>query len=284
MRRSRYDVGMVRTLVSLSVGAILLASGSPRAQGSIHEPFDRILDTYVRDGYVYYRALKTERAALDRYVASLDVSRARIDGWSRDDQAAFWVNAYNALVLRTVINAYPIEGRSSEFPSNSIRQIPGAFDGVKHRVGGELLTLDELDRHVIAGFGDARLVLALGRGAIGSPRLHSEAYESARLEQQLARVIEECATRFHCVRVDVPNRVLEVTPIVSWREQVFIETYAAQGEPRWTSRTPLERAVAAMAYPHLFSSEREFLDANTFRMEYGTFDWRLNDLTGGLPN
>jgi hypothetical protein len=39
-----------------------------------------------------------------------------------------------------------------------------------------------------------------------------------------------------------------------------------------------------MAYPHLFSSEREFLDANTFRMEYGTFDWRLNDLTGGLPN
>ena len=40
----------------------------------MHRPLDQMLDLYVRDGLVYYRALKTERARLDRYIASLNVS------------------------------------------------------------------------------------------------------------------------------------------------------------------------------------------------------------------
>ena len=274
---------MLRSCLCLIFGAALGASGVPHAQDDMHAPLDRILDTYVRDGYVYYRALEAERSALDRYVASLDVPRARIESWGREDQASFWVNAYNALVLRTVINAYPINGRSPDYPSNSIRQVPGAFDGVKHRVGGGVLTLDDLDRSVVAGFGDARLVLALGRGALGSPRLRSEAYRGSRLEQQLAQVVKECATRFNCIRVDADSRLLEVTPIVSWREAAFIASFAGEGERRWPNRSPIERALAAMVHPHLFASEREFLEANTFRMQYGDFDWRLNDLTGGVP-
>ena len=37
----------------------------------IHARFERILDTYVRDGLVYYRALKAERRVLDNYLAHL---------------------------------------------------------------------------------------------------------------------------------------------------------------------------------------------------------------------
>ena len=53
---------------------------------------------------------------------------------------------------------------------------------------------------------------------------------------------------------------------------------------RKANRTPIERAAAAMIYPYLFETEKEFLAANTFRLQYGTFDWRLNDLTGGRPD
>ncbi len=49
---------------------------------------------------------------------------------------AFWVNAYNAFVLQTVINHYPIRGTSSAYPASSIRQIPGAFDQTTHRAAG----------------------------------------------------------------------------------------------------------------------------------------------------
>src|SRR4051795_3097152 len=76
----------------------------------LHVPFDQILDVNVRDGLVYYRALKSERGRLDRYIASLNVPSATYQGWSKGQQMAFWVNTYNALVLQLVINNYPLRG------------------------------------------------------------------------------------------------------------------------------------------------------------------------------
>ena len=105
----------LRTTTALVVALLLtLAPARPGAQGTLHAPFDKILDTYVRDGFVYYLALQKERGGLDRYLASLDVPRARVDGWPKADQEVFWINAYNATVLRTVIDAYPIKARSSD--------------------------------------------------------------------------------------------------------------------------------------------------------------------------
>jgi hypothetical protein len=254
----------------------------PVVQGDLQAPLDRILDTYVRDGYVYYLALQRDRAALDRYVASLDVPRQSLEGWPKVEQEAFWVNAYNALVVRTVIDSYPIKGKSPDYPASSVRQIPGAFDQRKHQVAGRSLTLDEIEKDVIAGFGDARLLLALGRGALGSGRLRSEAYRSATLERQLVEVVKECATRPSCVRVDTAQGTIEVTPMFSWREEAFVASFGAPG-PMWADRSPIERAVAAMVYPYLFSGEQALLAQDTFRMRFGPFDWRLNDLTGGVP-
>src|SRR3954447_17198953 len=74
----------------------------------LHRPLDQILDVNVRDGLVYYRALKGERGRLDRYVASLNVPPATYQGWSKAQQMAFWLNAYDAFVLQTVINHYPL--------------------------------------------------------------------------------------------------------------------------------------------------------------------------------
>jgi hypothetical protein len=257
-----------------------LSGPGPAQQTDRHGLFDRILDIYVRDGLVYYRALQIERAPLDRYVASLDVAAAQISGWPRDEQLAFWINAYNALVLRTVIDHYPIRGKASEYPANSIRQIPGAFEARRHRVAGRSLTLDEIETKVLASLDDARALLALGRGAIGSGRLRSEAYRAARLELQLGETVKECAARTSCVRVDARQGVLDVSPLFSWREDVFARSFGAAGGDRWGGRSPIERAVVSMVYPHLFPGERDFLSANTFQMKYGEFDWQLNDLTG----
>jgi uncharacterized protein DUF547 len=263
------------------LGVLALTTGA-RSQATLHVPFDRILDTYVRDGYVYYQALQKERAGLDRYIASLDMPRATVDRWPQAEQKAFWVNAYNALVLQTVINNYPIKVRSPDYPAKSIRQIPGSFEQLKHRVAGASFTLDEIEKDVIIKFGDARLLLALARGAIGSGRLRSEVYQGAELERQLTEVMKECASRVVCVKVDRARDTLEVSPLFGWRQEAFIASFAAS-TPMWSDRAPIERAVAAMIYPHLFPSERESLALGTFRMTYGTFDWRLNDLTGGIP-
>lgn len=252
----------------------------PPVVDPVHQPFEAILDVYVRDGLVYYRALKSERARLDRYLAALAAtSAADVNSWPANRQLAFWINAYNAFVLQTVIDNYPIRGRAPDFPTISIRQIPGAFERRPHRAGGRTLTLDALERDVIAGFGDPRALLALGRGALGGGRLKSEAYTSERLDSQLTTITSELVERRELVFVDIQNGLLSVNPIFSWREAAFV-TLADRAPAVFSTRSPLERAVLALINPLLVPNESEFLEKNTFRMAFHNFDWALNDLTG----
>ena len=257
----------------------LCTISSPRAQES--DPkltgIDFILDTYVRDGEVYYRALKSDRARLDSYVASL--AGAPVAQQPRDTQLAFWLNAYNAIVLRTVIDHYPVQGRSADYPAKSIRQIPGAFDRLPHRVGGRTLTLDQIEQTVLPEFHDPRVYFALGRGAMGSGRLRSEPFAGAKLEAQLTETANECITRAQCVHIARETNKLEANAIFSWREKEFAAAYAS-AISTFANRSPIERAILAFISPKLLTSEREFLAANTFQVVYKPFDWALNDLTG----
>ncbi len=278
---------MKQVIWSLVAGALTLSlCASPAAQSrtAINEPLDRILDTYVRDGYVYYKALAAERrTTLEQYAATLDVPPAQLAAWSKPEQLAFWINAYNALVLKLVADKYPIKVVSKDYPAISIRQIPGSFDQLKFRVAGQSLTLDEIEKTMIVPLGDARALLALGLGAIGSGRLRSETYRAAELDAQLEQAVKEFVSRTACFKVDRAQNVVTVSPMFGWRQEAFIASFAKLGE-RWVNRSAIEQALLGMAAPKMFPSEREFLLQNTFQLKYGAFDWRLNDLTGGVPN
>jgi hypothetical protein len=273
------------------LSAFLPAAGartSPPSQASepaetFHRPLDQILDVNVRDGLVYYRALRSERGRLDRYVASLNVPPATYDAWPRDHRIAFWLNAYNAFVLQTVISNYPIRGGSAAYPANSIRQIPGAFEQRRHRAAGRSVTLDEIEKTILPGFKEPRVHLALGRGAVGSGRLRSEAYSGARLAEQLAGIQEEFVSEQTMLRIDRGTNRMSLTPIVSWHDAEFIAAYDKGASGPWAQRSPIERAIVAFITPHLLPLEKELLAKNEFKVTYHPFDWRLNDLTGGRP-
>jgi hypothetical protein len=255
---------------------VVLATAIPRAQQA--KGLDDILDLYVRDGQVYYRAMKIDRAKLDGFLNR--IAGESVDQLSRDERMAFWINAYNSLVLRTVVDHYPIQGHTATYPAKSIRQVPGAFDRITHRVAGRTLTLDQIEQTVLPDFQDPRVYLALGRGAEGGGRLRSEAYTGAGLEKQLSDAASECVTRQQCAHVDRPGNKLVVSPIFSWREKEFSASYAAKAPATYASRSPVERAVLAFVEPRLLTVEKEVLETNTFQMTFGQFDWRLNDLTG----
>jgi hypothetical protein len=272
----RAHLALVAVIASV---AVMAAQEPPPVSDPLHKPFDEILDTYVRDGYVYYNALKIERAKFDRYVASLEATPAdTVNKWAPSRQLAFWINTYNALVLQTVIDHYPIRGKSADFPPNSIRQVPGAFERHQFKAGGRTFTLDSLEKDVIAPFGDARAVLALGRGSVSSGRLKSEAYAADRIDQQLDEMTRELVSRFKLVKVDVPNNELSVSALFSWREAVFTSVWASRANPQYAARSPLERAVLAMIDPLLVPNEKTFLSKNQFKMTFQDFDWTLNDL------
>jgi len=278
----------------LSVAVFLLVTTNSRPplhafaeQGAgadaLHRAFDQILDVNVRDGLVYYRALRASRAVLDRYAGSLNVPAATYQSWSREQQMAFWLNAYNVFVLQTVVDHYPLNGTSKAYPPNSVRQVPGAFEQLKHRVAGQSLTLDEIEKKILPPFKEPRLYLALGRGALGSGRLRSEAYTGDQLQQQLDDVQQEFVSEQTMINIDRSANVVSVTPIISWHDSEFIAAYDKGATGPMAQRSPIERAIVAFVTPRLLPLEKELLQKNEFKVTYHPFDWRLNDLTGGPP-
>lgn len=256
----------------------LAGQQAPSRAEPLHRSFDQLLDLYVRDGLVYYNALRVDRGRLDRYVASLDgPATAGITEWPRERQLAFWLNAYNAFVLQTVVSHYPVRGRTPGYPPGSIRQIPGAFDRLRHRAAGRSLTLDAIETQILPEFRDPRVYLALGRGAVGSGRLRSEAFSADRLDAQLRQVAAETVTRPELWRVDPVQGRVAVSAIFSWHAPEFIAAYPGE-RGAFSGRSPIERAVLAFVSPLLLPTEREFLTGNRFEVAFIDFDWRLNDL------
>lgn len=282
----------LRLILPFTVGLLPLASGlSPLTVGllssaatasaqqtasnadPLHRSFDQLLDLYVRDGLVYYRAVRSERGRLDRYLAALGaVSRPTYETWSRDQKIAFWLNAYNAFTLQTVVRHYPPRG-------NNIRNMPGTFDKTPQRAAGRTVTLDEIEETILPEFRDPRVYFALGRGAVDSGRLRSEAYTPDRLEQQLASQTEDFLQRHNHFRIDTLTGQIAVSAIVGWHEEEFIAAYGSSPRAaRFSERSPIERAVLALADPVLLPSEREFIEKGQFKVVYQDFDWSLNEL------
>lgn len=263
-------------------GLMTVTGAQPTAQSGAldvaRSGLDTVLDTYVRDGLVYYRALRSDRAKLDAFVTAL--ASAAIDTAPRQEQIAFWLNAYNALVLRSVIDHYPIPQRSREYPARSIRQIPGVFERTPRKVAGRSLTLDQIEQTVLPAYDDPRVFLALGRGAVGSGRLRSEAYSGEQLERQLTDIAAECVRRSVCIDIDRGGNAVRVSAVFSWRERDFTNRYSDKAAPAFTSRSAIERAVLGFMAPRLLTTEEEFLERNQFEVRFIPFDWSLNDLSG----
>ncbi len=272
---------LVSPLTAASSRAVNGAGQASALADTLHRPLDQILDTNVRDGFVYYRALKSERGRLDRYAASLNVSASVYEAWPREEKMAFWVNVYNAFVLQAVVDRYPIRGTNSNYPPESLRQIAGAFETFRHRAAGRNVTLDEIEKTILPEFKEPRLQLALGRGAIGSGRLHSEAYTGGRIMQQLAEIQKEFVSEQTMLKVDRTSGVVSLTPILSWHEAEFVAAYDKGAEGPFAQRSPIERAAIAFIAPNLLPLEKELLQKNQFKVTYHPFNWLLNDLSGG---
>lgn len=174
------------------VGLVLVAAvASPAArvvaQAAGPRPVDvgawqTLLSAHATDDggfrYAALRESREHRALLERYAH--EIGDAQPAGWSRDAQLAFYVNAYNALTVKAVVDRWPID---------SVMRVPGFFDRVRHRVAGRDLTLNQLENEVLRSdrFGEPRVHFAINCASRSCPPLSRRAYRATNLEAQLAR-------------------------------------------------------------------------------------------------
>lgn len=196
----------------------------PGAAATIdHGAWDRFLAAYVVPGadginrVAYGRVSAEDRRVLDDYVARL--AATGIDGHDRPEQLAYWINLYNALTVRLVLDHYPVA---------SIRDIdtsPGLFaDGpwgeTLVTVEGEALSLDDIEHRIIRPiWRDPRIHYAVNCASLGCPNLQRTAFTAANLEA----LLDQAARDFigHPRGVRVSGERVYLSAIYDWYAEDF---------------------------------------------------------------
>ena len=199
-------------LLVVAAGARFSAAATPNQAGPLHAEFSRLLGTYVQDNLVNYAgwtANAEDTAALGRYVdqlAALDPAE-----WPADDALAYWINLYNAVTLRLILDNYPLD--SIKDLGGFLKKSPWKRDLVT--VGDRTLTLNDIENDIIRpGFGDPRIHFALNCASVGCPPLGKEAFVPDKLSDQLDAACRLAMNRDQWVRV-AGNKV-ELTRIFDW--------------------------------------------------------------------
>ncbi len=266
-----------------AVGGGLQAAQEAREDGFSYENYARAL-RYVNDqAMVDYRKLKADRSDLDAFVRELaDLDPRAYAEWDDKAKIAFWINAYNALTLKVIIDHYPIQPTWParwRFPHNSIRQIEGVWDEIEFSVMGKDMTLDQIEHDTLRkDFNEPRIHMALVCAAMGCPPLRNEPYRGDKLDEQFA----DQASRFFGnpkkFRVDRAKGDVSLSPIFKWFGEDFEETYENKGPIR--RRKDTEQAVLNYAVQFLDRRDAEYLRTADYDVEYLDYDWSLNEARG----
>ncbi len=231
---------------------------SPTAADAFsHDQFDQVLRQYVdSQGRVNYAALKKDSQALESYLDQLAVTSP--DNLpTRQDKLAFWINAYNALTIKGVIDHYPT-------PSvRRIKPLGGFFRRIIYQVGGHSYTLNDIEHGIIrAKFYEPRIHFALVCASKGCPQLENRAFLPDTLEEQLENATRNFINNPEKVRLEHPDRVLYLSKIFEW--------YAEDFE---------ERADNVIDFIAVYMSQADaaFIKQEGIQVKYLDYDWTLNN-------
>ncbi|MBA2664372.1 MAG: DUF547 domain-containing protein [Bradymonadaceae bacterium] len=217
-----------------------------------HAPFEALLNKYVdRRGMVAYgrwHGDSADRAALASYVKQ--VGEAKLDAKSKSARLAFYINAYNALVLDAIISKWPVE---------SVMKLDGFFNKDVHTVAGQKMTLDDLEHNKVirVQFDEPRIHFVLVCAAKSCPRLRTSAMTHANLEQNL-----EAATReFVPQATRVEGNTVYTTQLFNWFRQDF-EKHSG--------------SIEAYIARYVSAEQAKVLQLGSATVEFTEYDWAIN--------
>ena len=227
-----------------------------------HGLLDRLLQRHVKAGRVDYAALANERATLDEYlyrVAETDPAALADD----NERFAFYINAYNAVTLRAVLDRLPPDATS--WPRFSVTKVKGFWKGFAYRVGRRDLTLDQIEHKILRPlFKRPRVHFAIVCASKGCPALASRVYRPATLKAQLEAAARAFFRRSDALRVEREKKIVYLSPLFQWFKNDF-RAYPYHHELEF---------VANFVDPSLARFLRRERERLTIR--YLPYDWTLN--------
>lgn len=200
--------------------ALLLSWGFTASAQISHDLWDGLLKKHVdADGFVNYKGFIKDSLVLKKYLAVLSSNHPH-ERWPREEQMAYWINAYNAFTVKLIVDNYPVA--SIKDIKNGIPFVNTVWDIKFINIQGKVYDLNNIEHSILRKqFKDARIHAAVNCASYSCPKLWGEAFVASRLDQQL-----DSAMRAF-VNDPLRNRVTagkaELSQIFSWYAGDFTE-------------------------------------------------------------
>jgi hypothetical protein len=204
----------------------------------------------------YGQVSDSSRASLQAYINGL--AQIPISQFNRREQLAYWINLYNALTVKAVLDHYPVR---------SIRDIKsglfsfGPWGKKLVMVEAERLTLDDIEHRILRPiWKDPRIHYAVNCASIGCPNLLPIAFTGA----AATTLLDQAAAAYinHPRGVTVSGRKLVVSSIYVWFQTDF-----------GGSDEGVIRHLRQYASPDLSKALARVKEISDDR-----YDWTLNDI------
>jgi hypothetical protein len=241
------------------------ALGNPPKYGA----YGKALASYVDDqGGVDYRGLKAHSQELNAFLDSIaQLTPAEYSPRTDEEKIAFWLNAYNGLTLKAILDHYPV---------TSIRDIEGVWKKLRFTVMGTPMTLDSIEHEVLrVQFNEPRIHAALVCAAKSCPPLRNEPYHGSKLNDQLDDQMRKFLSSPSRFNIDPPSNTVFLSEIFKWFGEDFLSRYAK--DAGFKGLDPKERAVLNAVSRYVRPEVATFLQRGGYRVDYLPYDWSLNE-------
>jgi hypothetical protein len=215
-----------------------------------HSIFDALLKNYVDEsGMVNYPAFINNQKFATYLKA---IGNADLNKLTNEDKLTFYINAYNATVIKNVLDHLPI---------NSPMDVDGFFSKIKHTIAGKEITLDELEHQYALKIEPVLSHFGLVCAAISCPKLIRTAYKSENVFKQLEENGRIYFNDSDKNRLDRENKILYLSEVFKWFKDSFVKKYGSLKE-------------TAMHFMN--ESDAKFLKENDITIKYMKYNWQLN--------
>ena len=247
MNHRSFLSALLGSLLLLVSGGLVQADNSPKWVAT----YDKLLGQYVTSGGVKYAAWKNNAADMQAIQQVVDgIAQQKISGWSKKEQLAFYLNAYNAWILHEALGKYP---------TKSVKDLLFTFfTGQRIKVAGEPMSFNHLEKDIIRPkFNEPRVHFALNCASRSCPPLNSTAFGGDKLDGQLEKLATAFVNSEKGVDYMPEKKTAALSAIFNW----YKDDFKAVGGP-----------VA------FINKRRSEPLPNDVKITYQTYDWSLNEV------
>lgn len=181
-----------------------------------HQIWDQLLKANVSPaGIVNYKGFIKEKAKLNQYLKLISENAPDRKTWSKQEQLAYWINAYNAFTVKLIVDNYPVKSIRDLGPELKIPLIKDVWHYKFFKIGGVESSLDEIEHSILRKeFEEPRIHFAINCASVSCPPLLNEAFIASKLEAQLDKVTRGFINDSSRNKITADNA--QISSIFSW--------------------------------------------------------------------